>query len=538
MRANKRVAHRSESMPLDDWVQRLSKEELPMFAHTARKIAALSDSAETPISEMTQAILNDGALTARLLRMANTAYYNPSSQPITTVSRAILVLGFNVVKNIALSIKIIDTVLEGVSHQRALAELVRTFHAAFQAKQLLTTTFRDSSSNGSALENLEAEEVFIAAMIHRLGPLTFWCFPYGCDEALDYEYTLHKCPEAAERAVLGFTLHELTATLVSHWHLSDLFNRACSSTAADDRTHPSYIALSLGCQAAEAAEMGWQSKAMESESMQNVLTLASDCAEQPTHALKQTLYRNSQIALHAIETLGIKQAEHLIPLPPFFEAPDKTTSATQSTSHEQVDLRFRILRDLTHLLADDFNLNIVLSTVMEGLYRALPLDRVVFAWINPKGTSLVAKSVLGPHQALLMERFNFILNSPVHNAPPNTLSTQAHLRTPHHRQPYANQPYGNQSQDTLMDFLLNAEQALWIDRKKRHELQHLMTPAIQACIGFHPFFAMPIAVGGQIQGLVYGDRSTSGKAFDPETFQLFQHYCEHIALAFKLLKLH
>ena len=97
-----RAASPSEPMMLKDWVARLSKEELPMYAHTARKIAALSDSAETPISEMTQAILNDGALTARLLRMANTAYYNPSAQAITTVSRAIVVLGFNVVKNIAL----------------------------------------------------------------------------------------------------------------------------------------------------------------------------------------------------------------------------------------------------------------------------------------------------------------------------------------------------------------------------------------------------------------------------------------------------
>lgn len=520
MKASMRAASPSEPMMLKDWVTRLSKEELPMFAHTARKIAALSDSAETPISEMTQAILNDGALTARLLRMANTAYYNPSAQAITTVSRAIVVLGFNVVKNIALSIKIIDTVLEGISHERALEELVRAFHAAFQAKQILSATFSDSAQKKTTGESLEAEEVFIAAMIHRLGPLTFWCFPYGCDEALDYEYTLHAQPEDAERAVLGFTLQELTESLVSTWHLSDLFKRANASPNAD--ADPSHLALKLGCKAAHAAETGWRGDAMDCDTMANIFALASNYSGLPIPALKQTLYRNAQIALHAIDTLGINQAQHLIPLPPFFESPEKTLDASQSSPLERMDLRLRILRELTHLLTDDFNLNAILSAVMEGLYRALPLDRVVFSWISPKGPSLVAKSVLGPNQTLLMKRFNFALQT-------QTIHPQA--QSPVHWQEYK----GN-NQYTLVDYLLSAKQAMWIDRKKRHELQHLMTPAIQACMGYHPFLAMPILINGQIQGLVYGDRSVTGEPFDAETFQLFQHYCEHIAIAFKILK--
>jgi hypothetical protein len=263
--------------------------------------------------------------------------------------------------------------------------------------------------------------------------------------------------------------------------------------------------------------------------MQELVQAASVEKAQPVPDLKKTLYHNAQIALQSVEALGIEQVQHLIPLPPFFEMPQAAQPAATMEAMaalDKMDFRLRILRELAHLLSKDFDLNTVLSAVMEGLYRALPLDRVVFAWITSKsgsnkhpdahgvahGPMLVAKSVLGPHQDLMMRRFHF----PIYRDDPRA-------------------GYSAQAAHTLIDYLLASDRALWIDRKKRHDLQYMMTPAIQACIGYHPFFAMPIAISGQTQGLVYGDRSLSGEPFDSETFLLFQHYCEHISIAFKLL---
>ena len=64
------------------------------------------------------------AMTARLLKMANSVFYNPGGIRISTVSRAIVILGFNTVRNIALSISLVETMLSGSRHDNALAELV------------------------------------------------------------------------------------------------------------------------------------------------------------------------------------------------------------------------------------------------------------------------------------------------------------------------------------------------------------------------------------------------------------------------------
>ena len=119
----------SKKVGLKEWVRRLNEEEFPLFAHTARNIASLSADDEASVNELAQVILGDSAMTARVLRMANSAYYNPSSQRINTVSRAIVLLGFDVVRSIALSISLIDTVLTGGRHDAALGELVKSFHA-------------------------------------------------------------------------------------------------------------------------------------------------------------------------------------------------------------------------------------------------------------------------------------------------------------------------------------------------------------------------------------------------------------------------
>ena len=89
---------------LDAWVRRLGEEEFPLFAHTARSIAAMSTDDGSSTSELAQVILRDNTMTARVLKMANSVYYNPGGVRINTVSRSIVILGFDTVRNIALSI--------------------------------------------------------------------------------------------------------------------------------------------------------------------------------------------------------------------------------------------------------------------------------------------------------------------------------------------------------------------------------------------------------------------------------------------------
>ncbi len=476
-----------QSPDLEAWVKRLSQEELPLFAHTARQIAALSSSNSSSLADMNQAILNDGTLTARVLRLANSAYHNPTGEPIKTVSRAIVVLGFDAVRNIALSIKILDTALNGVRHERAMQELVRMFHAAYQARELVTLLGGSSAT----------EELFIAAMLHRLGHLTFWCFPYGYEDTLDFEYALHATEEAAERSVLGFTLDQLTEHISRHWDLDQLLPTLEDEDYSDEEQKRLRLALRLGCKIAKASEEDWTS-----DDMQACFETLRQHTKLTLPELKQWVYGNTQHTLQAIGNMGVDPSQSKLTLPPHFKSPISDPQVDQESRAEQFNMQLSILRDVAHLLTEEVNLNAVLGMVLEGVYRALAMDRVVFAWVTPDGRQLVAKYVLGRHRQLLMQRFKFEL--------------QGH-------------------QENLFGYLTTQPHPQWINRRRRYQLQGMITPGVQACVGQHEFFAMPIHVHREPKGLVYADRCVRGELLQEEEFKIFSHLTEHICIALKML---
>jgi HD-like signal output (HDOD) protein len=100
--------------PLEAWIARLGTEEIPAFAHTARLLASVSREDDSSANDLANVILRDGAMAARISRLANRARFNVSGRPIETVSYALVVLGFEHVHNMALTISMIDTVLDPV----------------------------------------------------------------------------------------------------------------------------------------------------------------------------------------------------------------------------------------------------------------------------------------------------------------------------------------------------------------------------------------------------------------------------------------
>ncbi|MGD8925630.1 MAG: HDOD domain-containing protein, partial [Thioalkalispiraceae bacterium] len=111
---------------LEEWTRRISDEEMPVFAHTARSIAAASSEEDTSIANLAHLILRDSSMTARVLRLANSVFFNPAGQPINTISRAIVLLGFDSVRSMALSIALLEPLLKGVQHDHALEEMARS----------------------------------------------------------------------------------------------------------------------------------------------------------------------------------------------------------------------------------------------------------------------------------------------------------------------------------------------------------------------------------------------------------------------------
>ena len=472
------MAHKSAPASLDGWIRRLGEEEFPLFAHTARTIASISANDHTPANELAQVILRDNAMTARLLKMANSVYYNPAGIRISTVSRAIVLLGFNTVRNIALSISLVETMLSGSRHENALAELVRSFHAAVQAKEI---------AEEMRLGN--TEELFIAALLYRIGAVAFWCFPYGKADALDWQY--HNCSDRddAERRVLGFTLRDLTVGLTRDWQLSTLLATALTARNNRDR---SLRDVEYAYRLAEAVSRGW-----DHPDTSKVLHGIAQMVEKPMEWVTPLVFQNAQKAARVMEDFGITNTSRFIP-----PAPGEASAPLAATpADQQLHLQISILRELTTLLGERADLNLVLGTVLEGIYRALKMDHVVLAMVESRQSRLVARFVLGKDREQWQQKFQFDMGQ----------------------------------QENIFSHVMALNEPLWVDKRTRLHLGPLLGPEIQAVAGNNECMLTPVRVQGQVRGVIYADRNSGGPPLTEQEFLSFRHFCEHANLAFQLL---
>jgi len=455
---------------------------MPVFAHTARSIAAASSEDDTPIAELAQYILRDSSMTARVLRLANSVYYNPAGQAVNTISRAIVFLGFNVVRSMAITIAILEPLLKGVQHERVLEEMARSFHAAVQAKAL-------SQARG----NEDAEAVFVAALLNRLGNMAFWCFPYGKAKEMDNAYHAWDDPQQAEEDVLGFPLTQLTLALNKEWKLSALLHESLTGMNAED---PQNLDLQEANQLVIAVEEGWGSI-----NTKQLIDKMSKRLNLPKSDIEAMLQRNAYEAAKTAIEYGAEAATRFIPLPQLEDA-DETLEGIPDTNHKpDISLQMGILRELTAMLHEKVDLNAVLGTIMEGLYRALGMERTVIAFVTGSEEILQAKYILGDEKEKLKKCFQFAAGA---------------------------------NENNLFAHLLKAKQPCWMNAKTRAKYDKLLGKEIKQCLGVLDFFAMPIWIGNKGKGIIYADCKLSGRKLTQEEFQTFTHFSEYATIAFEL----
>jgi len=137
--------------------------ELPSLPQVLVGISRVAENEKSKRDDLAAMILHDQALTMRLLRISNSAQYAVYAQRVTTVSQAVMLLGFQSVRAIAM----------GAETYRLLSQLAK-------AGEVLERFWKDAiavavaSQEMAALMNLEGvEEAFVAGLLHDVGKLIF-----------------------------------------------------------------------------------------------------------------------------------------------------------------------------------------------------------------------------------------------------------------------------------------------------------------------------------------------------------------------------
>jgi HD-like signal output (HDOD) protein len=192
-------------------------ENLPVLPQVVGKVLKLVESPSASPREMEHLVESDSAITAKILKVANSPFYGGAAVP--TVGRAISMLGMNAIKSLVV----------GVAYQQMIgstgptSELFNRFE--FWQHNLAVAT--GARVLAKIKVPMKAEEVYVAGMMHDVGMLVMDRFlPVEFDNAIRRSRECGEPLHLAEEETYQFDHAAVGALLGEKWGLSNLIRRA------------------------------------------------------------------------------------------------------------------------------------------------------------------------------------------------------------------------------------------------------------------------------------------------------------------------
>jgi eukaryotic-like serine/threonine-protein kinase len=406
----------AQNSTLDFLLRRMRhKSDFPTLSDSVMRIQSVASSDTESVSDLTNEILKDVALTNKLLRLVNSVNYaHAGGGTISTVSRAVSLVGFNAVRNMALSLVLLEHMQDKAHVGQLKEEFLRALMAGSVASEL-------------AMATREGEEAFIGAMFQNLGRLlTEFYFP---EEARQIRGLLAAAEhqggeEAAAIQVLGLAFEDLGTGVAKAWSLPDSLQRCMrkpsgpppgktpengterlrwTAMAANEisdtllRSEPAHVAARLreviarharvlgqGSAQIEQAIAKARSKLVQLAQVMDIRVLPGSAAGRllltPTPEGSAVAGGGSEDAL---QTHALRAS-----VPPGGAPAERSKAQT-------TEMLAAGVQDITNAMVEQFKLNDVLRMILETMYRALSFRRIVFCLRDPRTETLTGRFGLG-----------------------------------------------------------------------------------------------------------------------------------------------
>ncbi len=186
---------------------------LPTLSSVAMRLVQIVNDEKHNVTDMVRVISSDAVLTTKLLRLANSAFFNRGKE-VTSVQRAATLLGDRLIMGIALGIsnaEVYAKPLEGYAAEGALWE--HSIRTAIAGREMA----------GVAKESISKDEAFTAGLVHDIGKAVISEFLQGSSEKIIYELDEGVKDDflEAEQDLIGTTHPEVGYALAKKWGLPE-----------------------------------------------------------------------------------------------------------------------------------------------------------------------------------------------------------------------------------------------------------------------------------------------------------------------------
>ena len=221
------VASAAETLKIiEDRIKQLG--DLPIFSASVNRVRQVSSNPDATAMALSNEALKDANLVTKLLRLANSPYYNRGNGKIKVISRAVVILGFSTIKNMCISLKLV----ESFQHEHPSIDMNKMLVNAY-----LAAGFVREISLKCGIKDVE--ESYTCALMHNLGEIVI---AYFLPEKFTEMKELHEKEglpwKEIEQRILGISIKEIGQHLATSWEFPSTIVKTMEAYDPDQSTSP------------------------------------------------------------------------------------------------------------------------------------------------------------------------------------------------------------------------------------------------------------------------------------------------------------
>ncbi len=505
-------------------IDRIQKEKTfpAILQHVTEITSKAAPTSDSSANELAALILRDYSLTSNLLKVANSAMYSQFSGSISTVSRAVVVLGFEQIQSAAAGLIVFEHLQDNSKSQYTKEAVLSAFLSGILARDLT----RNMRIN-------DWENYYLGAMFHNLGRLLVtYYFPEEFDLYLQLVHEQNFDDKAAERKALGVFFADLGIGVAKFWHLPEqIISSMESARDFNLKLEPSRkinhqqllprfanelcditMYVSPKKRRERLIEVLKKYRKIYPVRQNEIISMMDDATKEmqkfavtlqfDLNDLQRLDRRNFNLSADsrsdeksAAPELSAAAVLHK------FEITDPDQNQLHLTTAEERKLHLQGgIQEIASVMLDDVSLDEILGMILETIYRGIGFDRVVIFFKDPRSDRMLARYGLGAKVAEAISNFSF--------------------------------PLGERGKD-LFSLALADNKDLYVGDISAAEIRDLKPAWFSGPI-FSPSFAVyPIIVNQRVIGLIYGGHDMAGEQLDREQLNAIKILRNQAALAIK-----
>jgi eukaryotic-like serine/threonine-protein kinase len=343
--------------------------------------------------DVARIVLRDTGFASKLLRLVNSAFYRRQGEPVSTVTRAVMMIGFEAIRDLASVILIVEELLRAGKSSPYVRDGLRSALYRGLLSQRLSTH----------IGHPKPEEAYLLGLFGDLG--TLWLathypaeFAVAAARAAARDLPL----DAGLREVLGGELSTLSTAIVEAWGFPTSF-------AAHFRSPPLRTRDALGTAGARLSAIvqiaGEWTRAVESgrEIDGPILARGETLFAVPPEQLVGLAREAHEALRDQVAALGLGRVTEPIGLaardsaamPSIPVAPIDATPPSPAFSRSSDHAALQAVADITRSIIERRDINDILLMVLESLVRVGEFDAAFLALVTVQRDRLVGRLACG-----------------------------------------------------------------------------------------------------------------------------------------------